>query len=204
MREREMIEIALRVPQETVRTLLSAAAEALTGAEGRAPIAAENGGFQEAAFRRLSRAEDEPEDGTASGPRGPYSRRAGRQSGEGAEGPSPVEPGFSAQGGVSPERGLRGAEEAPVRRGSGMAGRRLSAPEPASYAVERTLPAAERTLPAEKGPAEWESGSAAGPVERPAGPEKESAERGAGLSPKALSDRWERDSRRYDGGFTLY
>ena len=40
MREREMIEIALRVPQETVRTLLSAAAEALTGAEGRAPIAA--------------------------------------------------------------------------------------------------------------------------------------------------------------------
>lgn len=41
-------------------------------------------------------------------------------------------------------------------------------------------------------------------VERPAGPEKESAERGAGLSPKALSDRWERDSRRYDGGFTLY
>ncbi|MCI9513229.1 MAG: hypothetical protein HFF61_02695 [Oscillospiraceae bacterium] len=204
MREREMIEIALRVPQETVRTLLSAAAEALTGAEGRAPIAAENGGFQEAAFRRLSRAEDEPEDGTASGPRGPYSRRAGRQSGEGAEGPSPVEPGFSAQGGVSPERGLRGAEEAPVRRGSGTAGRRLSAPEPASYAVERTLPAAERTLPAEKGPAEWESGSAAGPVERPAGPEKESAERGAGLSPKALSDRWERDSRRYDGGFTLY
>ena len=204
MREREMIEIALRVPQETVRTLLSAAAEALTGAEGRAPIAAENGGFQEAAFRRLSRAEDEPEDGTASGPRGPYSRRAGRQSGEGPEGPSPVEPGFSAQGGVSPERGLRGAEEAPVRRGSGTAGRRLSAPEPASYAVERTLPAAERTLPAEKGPAEWESGSAAGPVERPAGPEKESAERGAGLSPKALSDRWERDSRRYDGGFTLY
>lgn len=216
MREREMIEIALRVPRETVRTLLSAAAEALTGAEGRAPIAAENGGFQEAAFRRLSRAEetgareplsraeDEPEDGTASGPRGPYSRRAGRQSGEGAEGPSPVEPGFSAQGGVSPERGLRGAEEAPVRRGSGTAGRRLSAPEPASYAVERTLPAAERTLPAEKGPAEWESGSAAGPVERPAGPEKESAERGAGLSPKALSDRWERDSRRYDGGFTLY
>ena len=216
MREREMIEIALRVPQETVRTLLSAAAEALTGAEGRAPIAAENGGFQEAAFRRLSRAEetgareplsraeDEPEDGTASGPRGPYSRRAGRQSGEGAEGPSPVEPGFSAQGGVSPERGLRGAEEAPVRWGSGMAGRRLSAPEPASYAVERTLPAGERTLPAEMGPAEWESGSAAGPVERPAGPEKESAERGAGLSPKALSDRWERDSRRYDGGFTLY
>lgn len=212
MREREMIEIALRVPQETVRTLLSAAAEALTGAEGRAPIAAENGGFQEAAFRRLSRAEetgareplsraeDEPEDGTASGPRGPYSRRAGRQSGERAEGPSPVEPGFSAQGGVSPERGLRGAEEAPVRRGSGTAGRRLSAPEPASYAVERTLPAAERTLPAEKGPAEWESG----PAERPAGPEKESAERGAGLSPKALSDRWERDSRRYDGGFTLY
>lgn len=207
-----MIEIALRVPQETVRALLSAAAEALTGAEGRAPIAAENGGFQEAAFRRLSRAEetgareplsraeDEPEDGTASGPRGPYSRRAGRQSGEGAEGPSPVEPGFSAQGGVSPERGLRGAEEAPVRRGSGTAGRRLSAPEPASYAVERTLPAAERTLPAEKGPAEWESG----PAERPAGPEKESAERGAGLSPKALSDRWERDSRRYDGGFTLY
>ncbi len=187
MREREMIEIALRVPQETVRTLLSAAAEALTGAEGQAPIAAENGGFQEAAFRRLSRAEetgareplsraeDEPEDGTASGPRGPYSRRAGRQSGEGAEGPSPVEPGFSAQGGVSPERGLRGAEEAPVRRGSGTAGRRLSAPEPASYAVER-----------------------------PAGSEKESAERGAGLSPKALSDRWERDSRRYDGGFTLY
>ena len=100
-------------------------------------------------------------------------------------------------------RGFPPLRALPVFR-SGTAGRRLSAPEPASYAVERTLPAAERTLPAEKGPAEWESGSAAGPVERPAGPEKESAERGAGLSPKALSDRWERDSRRYDGGFTLY
>lgn len=212
-----MIEIALRVPQETVRALLSAAAEALMGAEGRAPTAAENEGFWEETFHRLSRAEetgarealsraeDGPEDGTAAArPRRLYPRRAGRQSGEGAESPSPVETAFSAQGGVLPERGLREAafeaEEAPVRRGSGTAGRRLSAPEPASYAVERALPAAGRTLPAEKGSVKSESGTA----ERPAEAEKGAAERGTGLSPKALSDRWERDSRRYDGGFTLY
>ncbi len=219
-----MIEIALRVPRETVRALLSAAAEALTGAEGQAPIAAENGGFQEETFGRLSRAEeigareplpraeDEWEDGAAEeGPRGPYPRRTGRQSGEGAEDPSPMEPPLSVQGGlrgVSPERGLRGTAfgmaEAPARRGSGTAGRRLSAPEPASYAVERPMPAAarpaERTLLAGKGSAELESGTA----ERSAEPEKEAAARGAELSPKALSDRWERDSRRYDGRFTLY
>ena len=207
-----MIEIALRVPRETVRALLSAAAEALTGAEGQAPIAAENGGFQEETFGRLSRAEDEWEDGAAEeGPRGPYPRRTGRQSGEGAEDPSPMEPPLSVQGGlrgVSPERGLRGTAfgmaEAPVRWGSGTAGRRLSAPEPASYAVERPMPAAarpaERTLLAGKGSAELESGTA----ERSAEPEKEAAARGAELSPKALSDRWERDSRRYDGRFTLY
>ena len=84
------------------------------------------------------------------------------------------------------ERGLQGtafgAERLPARRGSGTAGRRLSAPEPASYAVELPVPA-EKGVPAARGAAE---------------------ERGAELSPKALSDRWERDSRRYDGGFTLY
>ena len=220
MREKEMVEIALRVPRETVRALLAAAAEALIGAEGRAPMAAENGEFQEETFGRLSRAEeigakarpgtaeerpsraeDEREAGAAEDvPRkrgwGRSPRRGTkRQSGEGAEGPFPVEPAPPVDiplKSLSPkevlpkavlsERGLRGTalgvEEAPARRGSGTAGRRLSAPEPA-----------------ETGPAELESGTAA--------PEKEAA-RGAELSPKALSDRWERDSRRYDGGFTLY
>lgn len=246
MREKEMVEIALRVPRETVRALLAAAAEALIGAEGRAPMAAENGGFQEETFGRLSRAEeigakarpgtaeerpsraeDEREAGAAEDvPRkqgwGRSPRRGTkRQSGEGAEGPFPVEPAPPVDiplKSLSPkevlpkevlsERGLRGTalgvEEAPARRGSGTAGRRLSAPEPASYAVERPMPLgkgpaekglAEWPMPAEKGPAELESGTAA--------PEKEAA-RGAELSPKALSDRWERDSRRYDGGFTLY
>ena len=235
MREKEMVEIALRVPRETVRALLAAAAEALIGAEGRAPMAAENGEFQEETFGRLSRAEeigakarpgtaeerpsraeDEREAGAAEDvPRkrgGGRSPRRGtkRQSGEGAEGPFPVEPAPPVDiplKSLSPkevlpkavlsERGLRGTalgvEEAPARRGSGTAGRRLSAPEPASYAVERPMPLGKG--PAEKGPAELESGTAA--------PEKEAA-RGAELSPKALSDRWERDSRRYDGGFTLY
>ena len=241
-----MVEIALRVPRETVRALLAAAAEALIGAEGRAPMAAENGGFQEETFGRLSRAEeigakarpgtaeerpswaeDEREAGAAEDvPRkrgwGRSPRRGTkRQSGEGAEGPFPVEPAPPVDiplKSLSPkevlpkavlsERGLRGTalgvEEAPARRGSGTAGRRLSAPEPASYAVERPMPAAarpaERTLLAGKGSAELESGTA----ERSAEPEKEAAARGAELSPKALSDRWERDSRRYDGRFTLY
>ena len=243
MREKEMVEIALRVPRETVRALLAAAAEALIGAEGRAPM---NGEFQEETFGRLSRAEeigakarpgtaeerpsraeDEREAGAAEDvPRkrgwGRSPRRGTkRQSGAGAEGPFPVEPAPPVDiplKSLSPkevlpkavlsERGLRGTalgvEEAPARRGSGTAGRRLSAPEPASYAVERPMPLgkgpaekglAEWPMPAEKGPAELESGTAA--------PEKEAA-RGAELSPKALSDRWERDSRRYDGGFTLY
>ena len=257
MREKEMVEIALRVPRETVRALLAAAAEALIGAEGRAPMAVENGGFQEETFGRLSRAEeigakarpgtaeerpsraeDEREAGAAEDvPRkrgwGRSPRRGTkRQSGEGAEGPFPVEPAPPVDiplKSLSPkevlpkevlsERGLRGTAlgvlVSPARRGSGTAGRRLSAPEPASYAVERPMPLgkgpaekglaewpmpaekgpAERPMPAEKGPAELESGTAA--------PEKEAA-RGAELSPKALSDRWERDSRRYDGGFTLY
>lgn len=250
----EMVEIALRVPMETVRALLSAAAEALGGAErlsvpdfrGEADLretAAENTGFREEVFRRLARASEEP-------PlrRGEAVRSERRDRKRPAEGETAVTaetwaerqtpPPRSAltaaeEGAVAPaERDgpeestaedvhrrrrqrrrwtekaeIRGRERegtaepslpeavrreertweepaAPPRRGLGTAGQRLSAPGPAFPAAEQMLSAAGGAPAAEYRPAA-------------AGEETE-------LTPKALSDRWERDSRRYDGGFTLY
>ena len=72
----------------------------------------------------------------------------------------------------------------PVRRVEAAVGSRLSAPEPASYAIE--LPGGQ--------PSPWRDS------ERGEMP----AELDGVLTPVSLAKRWERDSRRYDGGFPLY
>lgn len=245
----EMAEIALRVPMETVRALLSAAAEALGSAErlhvpdfreeaDLRETAAENAGFREEVFRRLARASEEPPLRRGEAVRSERRDRKRPAEGETAataetwaerQTPPPRSALTAAEErAVAPaewdgpeestaedvrrrrwteEAEIRGRERegtaepslpeavrreertweepaAPPRRGLGAAGQRLSAPGPAFPAAEQ-MPSAAGGAPA----AEY----------RPAAAGEETE-----LTPKALSDRWERDSRRYDGGFTLY
>ena len=108
-------------------------------------------------------------------------RETAERDGAGAPGsPDPVLPEPPRR-----EERLAGEAEVPVRRGVGAALGRLSAPGPASYA------AAGRPDPGTAAAVPEGDGGADGSREVP-------------LTPEALSERWERDSRRYDGGFTLY
>ena len=165
-----MIEVILRLPAEG----LWQAAEALLGLArpggavsqgGEAAAAAqsgENGAFREEVFERLRQAQTEREAGEA------VIRRR-----EEPSWPERMEVIPSAE----PETTL------PVRRAAGEVGSRLSAPEPASYAVE---------LPG--------SGSLRRSVES----QRAAELHGELPTPASLAQRWERDSRRYDGGFPLY
>ena len=211
-REEGMIEITFRVPPAVLRSLAGTAAEVLrggetrmTGAEETLTVSEENGGFQEDVFRRLARdMEEHPETRRVSGGEqkrelpaetaeaGPEmsteeetSQRRGERreelSGEreGAGDPSLPPPPRRESGGPEIQ------EAVTLRRGSGELGRWLSAPEPATYAVERSAEGSRR----------GESREDAG---EPAIPGAET------LTAEELSQRWERDSRRYDGDFTLY
>ena len=90
--------------------------------------------------------------------------------------------GEAGYGAAPSSAGRAAGETAPARRVRAEVGRRLSVPEPASYGVElpAAAPAEGRGLPVpeEKTGEKWEE--------------------------RRLERRWERDSRRYDGGFSLY
>ena len=219
----EMIELTVRVPAEKLLPALSAAVRALAGTEDRGEPAAENPAFREEVFRRLAR-ETEKTFETAPGtvleamPWAAAGRKAPapdstdaaeqgapehRRDGAAARGDGPEESTaedvprrqtaalpeeLAARAGtgepVLPERAARSGADIPARRGIGTAGGRLSAPEPASYAAALPAPATGR-----------QGGAPERAEERSGGP---------ALSAEEMSRRWERDSRRYDGGFALY
>ena len=227
-----MVEIVFRLPPEALGQALQAAAEALRGTEGAAEnVAFQPEAFRRLLSRETAEVESgasappaadvpaadraaEPGTRPAAGRRGmrPPPEAAERLPPEvlgqalrvAAEGPWAAEaetagrsPALQTAAGedrpgaehraagetpaLSPPWRGRPGPALPVRRGTGTAAGPLSAPGPGAYAP---------ALPGSGASGPWRPAAAGG--------------EGGGLPAEALSERWERDSRRYDGGFTLY